>query len=61
MVNAANEIAVKLFLDGVIGYDRIPYILEEALAAHAPVSVDGLETIERVDAAVRAHILKRFG
>jgi len=61
VVNAANEIAVKLFLDGVIGYDRIPYILEEALAAHAPVSVDGLETIERVDAAVRAHILKRFG
>lgn len=61
VVNAANEIAVKLFLDGIIGYDRIPYILEEALAAHAPVSVDGLETIERVDAAVRSYILKRFG
>jgi 1-deoxy-D-xylulose-5-phosphate reductoisomerase len=49
-MNAANEVAVQLFLDGRITFDAIPIMIEEALAAHTPaqnISLDDIVTIDR--------------
>jgi 1-deoxy-D-xylulose-5-phosphate reductoisomerase len=56
VLNAANEIAVAAFLEGRIGFSRIAGIIEEALAGHSPVAVDGLEIIEEVDAKTRLSV-----
>lgn len=61
VVNAANEIAVKLFLNGTIGFDHIAGVLEQALSDHPAIAVEDLETIETIDKAVRTNILKKFG
>jgi 1-deoxy-D-xylulose-5-phosphate reductoisomerase len=44
-LNAADEVAVAAFLDEKIGFDEIPRIIEEVIAA-TPVA--GLESISRV-------------
>ena len=36
VLNAANEAAVALFLEGRIGFMDIPALIEQALDAHAP-------------------------
>jgi 1-deoxy-D-xylulose-5-phosphate reductoisomerase len=60
IVNAANEMAVKFFLDGVIGYPSIAEIIESSLTEHTPQKIDGIEVIERADAAVRNNLKKRY-
>jgi 1-deoxy-D-xylulose-5-phosphate reductoisomerase len=52
-LNAANEIAVQSFLDGLITFDAIPTMIEEALAAHTPVHNISLDDIVRVDNETR--------
>lgn len=59
IVNAANEMAVQFFLNGQIGFQRIAEIIQQALEDHASQPVDGLEIIERTDAAIRAELLER--
>jgi 1-deoxy-D-xylulose-5-phosphate reductoisomerase len=61
IVNAANEMAVQLFLSGKISYDQIAEIIEDSLSAQTSVHVDSLETIESTDLSIRTKILKRFG
>lgn len=61
IVNAANEMAVQLFLSGRIRYDQIAEIIEDSLGLHASVPVDSLETIENIDSIIRTKIMKRFG
>jgi 1-deoxy-D-xylulose-5-phosphate reductoisomerase len=56
VLNAANEIAVAAFLEGRIRFDRIAQVIEAALNGHVPVRVDGLETIEEVDAKTRRSV-----
>ena len=60
ILNAANEMAVKFFLEGTIGYLSIAEIIEAALNGHASQKIDGIETIERTDAAVRNDLEKRY-
>jgi 1-deoxy-D-xylulose 5-phosphate reductoisomerase len=61
IVNAANEMAVQLFLSGKIRYDQIAEIIEDSLGSHPSVPVDSLETIENIDSIIRMKIMKRFG
>jgi len=61
IVNAANEVAVALFLDGRIRYDQIAQSIDYALEVQSSEPVDSIETIENTDRLVRAQILKRFG
>jgi 1-deoxy-D-xylulose-5-phosphate reductoisomerase len=61
IVNAANEIAVMLFLNERIRYDQIAQSIEDALCSYPAVPVDSLETIETIDKQVRTYILKRYG
>ena len=55
-VNAANEVAVELFLAGAIGFMDIPALVGRALGAHRPQDVDSLEAIMELDAATRATV-----
>lgn len=51
--NAANEIAVAAFLDGLIGFREIPVLIEETLARSTIIEPESLARVEEVDAAAR--------
>ena len=53
VLNAANEVAVELFLKERIPFLRIPEIIEDALAAHDGCAADSLEDILALDADSR--------
>jgi 1-deoxy-D-xylulose-5-phosphate reductoisomerase len=59
VLNAANEIAVELFLEGRIGFDQIPLLISAALDRHPVRPLSGLDAIVEADretrASVRAH------
>jgi len=50
---AADEVAVERFLRGDIGFMDIPRVVEAALQAHVPVSVESLDHLLAVDAQAR--------
>jgi 1-deoxy-D-xylulose-5-phosphate reductoisomerase len=60
VVNAANEVAVQLFLDNRIRYGEIAEIISNALDSHPIDKIENLETIEHTDSAVRAGLMKRY-
>lgn len=53
--NAANEIAVRHFLDGRIAFGRVAEIIDDALAAHDARPADSLETVLAADRWARGH------
>ena len=60
VLNAANEVAVQAFLDGGIGFDRIPELAAAALD-HLPVdSAPELETVLAADRAARDFCRRRI-
>ena len=52
--NAANEVAVALFLDGRIGFLDIPALCARVLDAHEPRAVDTLDVVMEADRWARA-------
>jgi 1-deoxy-D-xylulose-5-phosphate reductoisomerase len=61
VLNAANEVAVQLFLDRQITFDRIVPLVADAMAAHDPRPVDALETLIEVDAWAREWARSKVG
>jgi 1-deoxy-D-xylulose-5-phosphate reductoisomerase len=57
VVNAANEIAVDLFLNKKIKYTDIAKIVESELSRHKPLKVDSVEVVMEVDNNVRKRVL----
>ena len=55
VLNAANEIAVEIFLDGKLGFMEIPRVIEKTMDAHAVEPPSTLETVRRVDGWARQH------
>ena len=53
-LNAANEIAVHSFLDGILPFSAIPEVIEGVLDRHAPCSITDLETVLEADLSARA-------
>lgn len=51
--NAANEVAVELFMKGKIGFLTIYEIIEGAMNRHKPVEINSLETVKTVDRETR--------
>jgi len=49
VLNAANEIAVALFLDGTLGFTAIADVIERAMGAHQPAEVGTLAAVRAVD------------
>jgi 1-deoxy-D-xylulose-5-phosphate reductoisomerase len=55
VLNAANEIAVETFLDGHLGFTGIPRVIERAMEAHTPVSLDSVAAVRAVDRWAREY------
>lgn len=60
ILNAVNEVAVDAFLSGRIGFTRIAGLVEQALAALAPRSVDSIEAVMACDARAREWAMNRL-
>jgi 1-deoxy-D-xylulose-5-phosphate reductoisomerase len=56
VLNAANEAAVSLFLQGKIGFLTIDELIERAMTEHVNISSPNLETILHVDAETRKNV-----
>jgi len=52
-LNAANEVAVEVFLEGKLGFMAIPRVIEKTMDAHRAEAVSSLHTVRRVDAWAR--------
>src|SRR5688500_15027960 len=52
--NAANEVAVAAFLQGIIPFGRISETIEETLGAHAPAPASSVEAVRAADQWARA-------
>ena len=61
VLNAANEVAVNLFLGGKIKFLDIYQIVKEEIEHTNPVSLVDLDTLIRVDKETRLRVLKKFG
>ena len=53
VLNAANEIAVEVFLDGKLGFTSIPRVIEGTMDAHRAEAVTTLDVVRRADAWAR--------
>ena len=60
VLNAANEVAVNLFLEGKIAFLDIYKIIEEQVNNTKPIEVLSLDKIFAVDLEIRKNILSRF-
>ena len=54
VLNAANEVAVELFLDGKLGFMSIPRVLKRTMDVHRVDKVSTLEVVRHTDAWARA-------
>jgi 1-deoxy-D-xylulose-5-phosphate reductoisomerase len=54
--NAANEVAVAMFLEGRIPFGRIPELIDGALARHAGGPADSLEAVLEADRLARERV-----
>lgn len=57
VMNAANEVAVALFMDGRITFTEIEPLVERALERHDLISEPDLETVLAVDTETRKAVL----
>jgi len=59
--NAANEVAVDLFIQGKIKFLEIYEILKNAMDSHEIIEVDKLENIKKVDRETREWVMNNYG
>lgn len=59
-LNAANEVAVELFLGREIGFARIPEVIESGLRGHRVRPGESLEDIVAVDREVRERLFHTY-
>jgi 1-deoxy-D-xylulose-5-phosphate reductoisomerase len=52
-LNAANEVAVAAFLDGLIAWPAIAEVVEETLEAHEPTELEEVEDVLEADGFAR--------
>jgi 1-deoxy-D-xylulose-5-phosphate reductoisomerase len=63
VLNGANEIAVRLFLEKKIGFLDIPRLLDMTMDMHKPFPVDGIEAAMEADRWARekaGEVLRKF-
>jgi 1-deoxy-D-xylulose-5-phosphate reductoisomerase len=57
VLNAANEVAVQLFLEGRLSFAEIPAVIEEALNHHTVIPSPTLDDLIRIDRSTRSTIV----
>ncbi|MBK9163601.1 MAG: 1-deoxy-D-xylulose-5-phosphate reductoisomerase [Acidobacteria bacterium] len=60
VLNAANEVAVRAFLDGRIGLAEIATLNEAVMGDHEPVPADSLEAVLSADAWARSRAIMKL-
>jgi 1-deoxy-D-xylulose-5-phosphate reductoisomerase len=60
VLNASNDIAVTLFLEGIINYSQIEEIIRDALSETVEVSELTIDVILEVEKEVRFKIIKKY-
>lgn len=60
VLNAANEVAVDLFLKGKIGFNDIYRIINKQLESHTEVKFNNVESIVELDQEIRKKILEKY-
>jgi 1-deoxy-D-xylulose-5-phosphate reductoisomerase len=60
-LNAANEVAVELFLNREIGFTEIPAVIEVGLRGHTAGRAASIEEIVAVDREVRERLRQVYG
>ncbi len=55
-LNAADDEAVRMFLEGSISFDRIPVLVEKVLGKHREVCVDTPDDILALDCQIREQV-----
>lgn len=58
---AADEVAVELFLKGLIKFTDIPRLVKQVLQEHKPIPSPTLDDIMKIDDLTRKYILKLAG
>jgi 1-deoxy-D-xylulose-5-phosphate reductoisomerase len=53
VLNAANEVAVEMFLQGQVSFTAIPSLIENALMNHTPIHEPTLEDLVSIDSTTR--------
>ena len=59
--NAANEVAVELFMKEKIKFLEIYDVIEKAMDNHVPVEIENLEIILKVDEETRKWVYENYG
>jgi 1-deoxy-D-xylulose-5-phosphate reductoisomerase len=54
VLNAANEVAVGAFLEGKIGFDRIPHVVASTMHGHKPTPLREVEAVLEADQWAKA-------
>ena len=60
VLNAANEIAVRAFLDGMIGLADIAVVNKGVMDEHSPAAADSLESILNADEWARSRAIMKI-
>ncbi len=58
VLNASNEIAVRAFLDGIIGFNKIPAIIKKVMESHKIQPADDIAVILEADRWAREEAMK---
>jgi 1-deoxy-D-xylulose-5-phosphate reductoisomerase len=59
-LNAADEVAVAAFLDGQIGFDEIPRIIEDVLSATKAGKMESIKQVLATDLEARRAARERI-
>lgn len=59
-LNAANEVAVNLFLEGRLAFSQIPIIIERAMASHRIIKDPQIDDVLNADKEIRHGINYRY-
>lgn len=60
VLNASDEVAVELFLNGRLKFTEIPLLVEEVLSRHNPSRVDSVDMVMEIDDWARKETIKIF-
>jgi 1-deoxy-D-xylulose-5-phosphate reductoisomerase len=60
-LNAADEVAVAAFLDGLIGFDEIPKVIEQVVSETKSQKLESILDVLQVDARVRQMAALKVG
>lgn len=58
--NSANEAAVRLFIEGKIGFNDISEIIDSAVRQHKPAGTVNIKTISAAEELTKSRIMKRY-